>query len=1716
MQTYLCRRFALVSALLLSFLCGSSPELLGEEPAAPPADADAKPVSFTAEIAPIFRANCYGCHQGAKQDGEYRMTDFASLLAGGESGTEAIVAGKPDESHLIELITPIDGFAEMPRGEASPLSDAEIATIRRWIEEGAKNDAPADAGPRYDADNPPVYHRAPLITSVDVQAEGSLMAVAGFHEVLLLDANSGERVGRLVGLSERIDSVSFSPDGKKLAVAGGSQSRRGELQVWDVDKQMLLFSAPFTYDTLAGASWSPDGKKIAFGCADTTVRAVDAETGKQVLFQGAHDDWVHDTVFTHDGSHLVSVGRDMTVKLIEVATERFVDNITSITPGALAGGVNAIDRHPERDELLVGGADGVPKIYRVFRQIARKIGDDANLLRRLPAMNGRIFSVDISPDGSRFAAAATVDGTAEVRIWDQEIPGEPPEDIKQIQAKPSMERSPAEANKLQEHRSGATTELAKLIIEDAAVFAISFTADNRLVIAGSDGTLRIVGAENGETTHRWEAAPFTPSDASSEPRFDAAEWTKRAAAQAEADATGSATETVPPSDQVASVEVTPSTIQLEGPYAYAQLLVTATLKNGEAIDVTRSCTIALPDFLRHETAGLVRPVAEGKGQIEVGLHGVTTAVEVVASGQADDKPIDFIRDVNPLLSRLGCNSGTCHGAQKGKNGFRLSLRGYDPIFDVRALSDDLMGRRLNSASPDDSLMLLKPLGFVPHEGGQLMQPGDPYHAILRRWIAEGAELNLETPQPERLELMPNNPVVQDIGARQQMRIVAHYADGSQRDVTREAFVESGNTEVATADRRGLMTSVRRGEAPILARFEGAYAATTLTVMGAREGFEWQEPEKWGPIDEFVAAKWKRMKLLPSELCTDGEFIRRVSLDLTGLPPSADEVRAFLADPRPTREKRAELVDRLIGNDAFVDYWTNKWGDLLQVNRKFLGAEGAAKFHEWIHQAVAENRPYDEFVRQILTASGSNNTNPAASYFKVLRDPEATMENTTHLFLGVRFNCNKCHDHPFERWTQDQYYETAAFFSRVGLKPDPESGDRKIGGTAVEGAKPLFEEVVDQPSGEMKHLGTGKTVEPKFPYESSFSATEGATRRQQLAAWMTSPDNDYFARSYVNRLWAYLTGVGLIEPIDDIRAGNPPTNPALLDYLTEQFIDSGFDSQHILRLICNSRTYQLSVKSHQWNDGDTQNYSHATPRRLPAEVLYDAMYAATGAVSNIPGVPAGTRAAALPDSGLGLADGFLDNLGRPVRESACECERSDELQLGPVMALVSGPTVGTAIADEKNDLRSLVAKYEDNRALVEELFLRLLSRKPTDAEYAAFEQIAASIDEDHARLSTQLAEREAWWKEERQRLEEARLATLAAAEQELVDLRKAIQPEIDQKEAARAQAIADAEAKLKEIEAASAERLSKWETEHANSAEWFPLQASGLEASNQAVLRRQPDRSIVASGNKDKGIYTVTVKTNLRGITGFRLEALPVEGIPGGGPGLPANGNFVVTEFEVTAAPAGKPEEAQPVKIKDAIADFSQANFDIKQTFDGNAGDQGGWAVSPAGGVVHWATFRTEQPVDHAEGTILTFKLHQFHNAEEHRLGRFRISATSDQGEIPIGLPETLAAAASVPVDQRGDGERQLLESYFAKLDDTLQKGREAVAAAQQPVPEDARVTAMNKRIETLKKETPDDARLVQLRADVQQSESQNQNSRLTAAEDLTWALINSPAFLFNR
>jgi hypothetical protein len=597
-------------------------------------------------------------------------------------------------------------------------------------------------------------------------------------------------------------------------------------------------------------------------------------------------------------------------------------------------------------------------------------------------------------------------------------------------------------------------------------------------------------------------------------------------------------------------------------------------------------------------------------------------------------------------------------------------------------------------------MLLKPTQGVPHRGGQAFTPDSRYYQTLHRWIVEGVVSDAEsTKRVEWLEVLPQAPELRLPGMTQQMLVTAHYPDGTSRDVTREAIYNSSVPEIATVTDNGLVTAVRRGETAILVRYEGAYGTNGVIVMGDRSGFQWVDASEYNYIDKLVDGKLKRLKILPSELCNDEEFIRRVYLDLIGLPPTPEQVRVFLKDKTASKVKRETLIDTLLDSSEFVENWTHKWADLLQCNRTFMGETGMWLFREWIRKSVTENKPYDQFVRELLTASGSTFQNPPANYYRVSNEPSIALENMTQVFLGVRFACAKCHDHPFEKWTQNQYYQLGAFFAKVGVKngqlPEEQIVYAKYSG------------------GEVTHPKTGNVVAASVP----FDKTDGLTSdpREALAKWLTSPENPLFAKSAANRVWSYFMGRGIIEPVDDIRSSNPPSNPELLDALTNDFIKSGFDLKHLMRTITQSRVYQQSIKTVRWNEGDAINFSHAIPRRLTAEQLLDAINVATGSTPKFSGIPTGFRAVQLPDSKV-EDKGFLKLFGRPERESSCECERSSQVSLAHALNLINGPTVADALIAPEGRIAKLTAAKVDDRALVEELYLAALSRVPRPDEY----------------------------------------------------------------------------------------------------------------------------------------------------------------------------------------------------------------------------------------------------------------------------------------------------------------------------------------------------------------------------------------------------------------
>jgi hypothetical protein len=667
--------------------------------------------------------------------------------------------------------------------------------------------------------------------------------------------------------------------------------------------------------------------------------------------------------------------------------------------------------------------------------------------------------------------------------------------------------------------------------------------------------------------------------------------------------------------------------------------------------------------------------------------------------------VTFLRDVAPILNKVGCTSGPCHGAAKGKAGFKLSLRGYDPDFDYQVLLYDLSGRRFNRSDPARSLILAKPTQEVPHGGGLRIELGSPYYQTIFNWIAQGVPFgDPAKDKVDRIEMQPAEVQMEKPGLERQIKVVAHYLDGGIRDVTKEAVIASNIPDTADVTTGGLIKGARIGEATMLVRYEGKFGTVPVTILNPKPGFVWKQLPQNNYVDRLIDAKLERLRIQPSPAVDDATFLRRASEDLTGLAPTPQEIRAFLADP--SRNKRARMIDTLMSRPAFVDHWTLKWSDLLQVNRKYLGDKGAWEFRLWVRDSIAHNKPYDQFVRELLTSRGSSDENPAANYFRVTREAKPTMEKTTQVFLGVRMVCTQCHDHPFERWTQNQYYEMTSFFSTVGLRPGFESGEEIV-----------FDKRDDY---DVRHPKDDRVMKPKFLVAATTASLaptplpDGTNRRQALADWITSKDNPFFAKAMANRMWSYFLGKGIIDPVDDIRASNPPVNEALLDALTKDFKDHNYDLRRLISTIVNSRTYQAGIETNEWNATDNVNFSHAVPRRLNAEQLMDALTQATGVRPNFPEMPPDTTAEEFPDPHVGK-DGFLDLFGRPQRESACECERKTDLSLPQALNLINGKTISDAVADPSGRLAKELVAGTSDRALIEDMYLTTLSRMPTSSE-----------------------------------------------------------------------------------------------------------------------------------------------------------------------------------------------------------------------------------------------------------------------------------------------------------------------------------------------------------------------------------------------------------------
>lgn len=752
----------------------------------------------------------------------------------------------------------------------------------------------------------------------------------------------------------------------------------------------------------------------------------------------------------------------------------------------------------------------------------------------------------------------------------------------------------------------------------------------------------------------------------------------------------------------AELRIAPQPIAI-GPWETGQrVVVSLTDDSGFTRDVSARAQItSSDDAVVAWRDGRLVAAAAGEAQITASCDGLT-ATTVVRVEASQSHGVSFDTEVVPVLMRYGCNSGGCHGASRGKQGFRLSLFGYDPDSDHFRLTREFVNRRINVADPDDSLLLKKALATVPHGGGKKLDAADPNYTLLRQWIAEGADREpAAAPKMTGVEVFPDELTLDAAGQSHPIVVIGSYSDGSRRDVTQLSILESSDPAVVAVDGAGTVTSRSRGEAFVSVRLPALITGVRVDVVpAAMDGLRYPPPQNY--IDEAVFARLKKLRISPSEPCDDRTFIRRVFIDTIGLLPTREETETFLADTSPG--KRATLIDSLLARDEFIDLWTMKWMERLQA-RSIVAASAALQkatvnYHTWMREQLAAGVPINRIFHALIASDGTWMEDPATNFYRE-KDSKVLMENMSQLFLGARLQCAQCHNHPFDRWTQNDYYHSVAFFARVRKKKMEDPQDMGIYESAM---------------GETTHPVTGKVMPPKF-LGGPMPTTGPRDRRQALADWITSADNDLVARNIANIYWQHFFGVGIIDPVDDVRVSNPPSNPALLDALAERLRSSDFDQKALIRDILNSHTYQLSSVPNTTNSGDRRNYSRCLPRRPGAEVVFDMLAEVTGQKASFWMHRPGTRAVQLKDATM---TPFFQTFGKSARQTPCTCETKTQPTLNQALELLNGDDVSRAI-EQGGRMPAWLASEGTPQAAARRLYQTTLSRDPTDAEMAAFEE-----------------------------------------------------------------------------------------------------------------------------------------------------------------------------------------------------------------------------------------------------------------------------------------------------------------------------------------------------------------------------------------------------------
>jgi len=776
---------------------------------------------------------------------------------------------------------------------------------------------------------------------------------------------------------------------------------------------------------------------------------------------------------------------------------------------------------------------------------------------------------------------------------------------------------------------------------------------------------------------------------------------------------------------ITEVLIEPSEVTLTDADQSVQYLVTLKMSDGTLRDATRQAEFSAQ--ASDGNANLVaidhgRVTPKGDGMVTVSATVIdpasnqkkTASAKATVKGFAVERELHFVNDIEPVLTKTGCNTGGCHGKASGQNGFKLSLFAFEPKFDYDALVNEAHGRRVFPASPEESLLLKKATGAIVHGGGSRFDEKSEAYKLLCRWIAQGVPYGAEdAPKVKSIEVQPRERLLAGVG-EQQLRVIAHYTDGAAHDVTRQAEYKAQQPDILKVESTGLVSTLgHTGEGAVMVRYMGQVDVARVAVPFSRglpeASYAHFIPKSY--VDEMIETKWKKLGIAPSPICSDEEFIRRASLDCIGTLPTPEEIKAFLADS--STDKRDQLVDRLLERQEYASFWANQWGDLLRVKRG--GNEGLKSgtfaFSGWLRASFAQNMPYDQFVRAIITAQGESAENPPVNWYRHVRNVVAQVNDSSQLFLGTRISCANCHNHPYERITQDDYWGYGAFFSRISFKRGQFGNEQSV---------------FVKKDGTTRQPRSGQEMKPKGLGGPEYEYVRGEDPREKLADWMCEPTNPFFSKAIVNRIWAHYMGVGLVEAVDDMRVTNPPSNPELLDALAKDVIDHKFNLKYLMGTIMKSRAYSLSSEPTEENKTDRQNYARYTPKRLSAQALSDAIDTVTGSPEKFAGLPLGTRAIELPDESV--PSYFLNVFGRSMRESACECEKSYAPNLSQILHLMNSPELQNKITDGKGRLAGMLkAKVSDEEVLTD-FYLRAFGRNPRPDELKdALAMLTASTD-----------------------------------------------------------------------------------------------------------------------------------------------------------------------------------------------------------------------------------------------------------------------------------------------------------------------------------------------------------------------------------------------------